>query len=73
MEGVGHFSAGGGGPFARGGRGGELVLHGGQLLLWGGFKKHYRGNPVKSGLNQLISLSLFFFFFISSIAARTFP
>ena len=59
MDGVGHFSVGEGG--------GELVLHGGQLLLWGGFKKHYRGNPVKSGLNQLISLSLFFFFFLSQV------
>ena len=67
MDGVGHFSVGEGG--------GELFLHGGQLLLWGGFKKHYRGKTVKSGLNQLISLFLFFFFFliISNIAARTFP
>ena len=55
MDGVGHFSVGEGG--------GELFLNGGQLLLWGGFKKHYRGKTVKSGLNQLISLSLFFFFF----------
>ena len=65
MDGVGHFSVGEGG--------GELFLNGGQLLLWGGFKKHYRAKTVKSGLNQLISLSLFFFFFISSIATRTFP
>ena len=56
MDGVGHFSVGEGA--------GELFLNGGQLLLWGGFKKHYRGKTVKSGLNQLISLSLFFFFLI---------